>query len=132
MAGLLILGVILAALGLSIMSGLMQVLMNLAGNILIFGGIIAAVAGGAAMLFSSVAGKAVGFGLLILGVVVAVMGAIMKFVLYLWFVSWLIAFGGIVMLIIGIILAAIGLIGMFRGEGRKKYIQYGRGRKIYY
>ena len=132
MGGLLVLGIVLTLLGLSIMSGLMQVLMNLAGNLLIIGGIIAAVAGGASMLFGSVAGKVVGTGLLVLGISVAVMGVIMKFVLHLWFIHWLINFGGVIMLVIGIIMAAVGLIGMFRDGSSKRYIQNGKGKRIYY
>ena len=132
MGGLLILGIVLAVMGMSIMSGLMQFLIDWTGNMFIFGGIAAAVVGGASMLFGIMAGRVLGLGLLMLGVAVAVMGITMKFILHLWFVQWLIQFGGAVMLVIGIIMAVIGLIGVIRGGDRKRYIKYGRGKYIYY
>ena len=122
MGGLLVLGIILTLLGLSIMSGLMQTIMGLTGNMLIIGGIVAAVAGGASIFFGSAASKVWGTGLLALGIAVAFMGAIVRFVLHLWFVSWLIEFGGVVMLIIGIIATMLGLIGVLKGSGGKRYI----------
>ena len=132
MGGLLILGIVLAVMGMSIMSGLMQFLIDWTGNMFIFGGIAAAVVGGASMLFGIMAGRLLGLGLLMLGVAVAVIGITMKFILHLWFVHWLIQFGGAVMLVIGIIMAVIGLIGVIRGGDRKRYIKYGRGKYIYY
>lgn len=125
-------GIILTLVGLTVMTGLMNVLMSLTGYLLIVGGIIAAVAGGAFIMFGSAAGKVWGVGLIAVGFAVAVMGIIMKFVIYLWFVQWLINFGGAVMLVIGIIMTVLGLIGLLRDGGRKKYIQYGKGRRIYY
>ena len=132
MGGLFVLGVVLTLMGMAIMSGLMQVLISLTGNLLIIGGIVASVAGGALMLFGSVASKLAGFGLLALGIAVAVMGVIMRFILHLWFIGWLIEFGGVVMLVIGIILAVIGLIGMLKGGNRKTRIHYGKGSYIEY
>lgn len=132
MGGLFVLGVVLTLMGMAIMSGLMQVLISLTGNLLIVGGIVASVAGGAFMLFGSVASKFVGFGLLALGIAVAVMGVIMRFILHLWFISWLIEFGGVVMLVIGIILAVIGLLGMLKGGARKTRIHYGKDSYIEY
>lgn len=126
MGGLFVLGVVLTLMGMAIMYGLMQVLISLTGNLLIIGGIVGSVAGGALMLFGSAASKLAGFGLLALGIAVAVMGVIMRFILHLWFVSWLIEFGGVVMLVIGIILAVIGLIGMLKGGARKTRIHYGK------
>ena len=132
MGGLFVLGVVLTLMGMAIMSGLMQVLISLTGNLLIIGGIVASVVGGALMLFGSVASKIAGLGLLALGIAVAIMGVIMRFILHLWFVSWLIEFGGVVMLVIGIILAVIGLIGMLKGGSRKTRIHYGKGSYIEY
>ena len=133
MAGLLAFGIVLTLMGLAIMSGLMQVLMNITGNLLIGGGIISAVVGGVAMLFGGIASKVVGLGLLMLGIAVAVIGLIMRFVLHLWFIHWLMEFGGGIMLIIGIILAVVGLVGMLKGGGaRKTRIHYGKGSYIEY
>ncbi len=132
MGGLFVLGVVLTIMGLSIMSGLMQVLISLTGNLLIIGGIVASVAGGAFMLFGSVASKLVGFGLLMLGLAVAVMGVIMRFILHLWFIHWLIEFGGVVMLVVGVIMSIIGLIGMLKVGDKKTRIHYSKGRYIEY
>ena len=132
MGGLFVLSVVLTLMGMAIVSGLMQVLISLTGNLLIISGIVASVAGGAFMLFGSVASKIAGFGLLGLGIAVAVMGVIMRFILHLWFIGWLIEFGGVVMLVIGIILAVIGLIGMLKGGARKTRIYYGKGSYIEY
>lgn len=132
MGGLFVLGVVLTLMGMAIMSGLMQVLISLTGNLLIISGIVASVIGGAFMLFGSVASKIAGFGLLGLGIAVAVMGVIMRFILHLWFIGWLIEFGGAVMLVIGIILAVIGLIGMLKGGAKKTRIHYGKGSYIEY
>ena len=132
MGGLFVLGVVLTLMGMAIISGLMQILISLTGNLLIIGGIVASVVGGVLMLFGSVASKLAGFGLLALGIAVAVMGVIMRFILHLWFIGWLIGFGGAVMLVIGIILAVIGLIGMLKGGARKTHIHYGKGGYIEY
>ena len=132
MGGLFVLGVVLTLMGMAIMSGLMQVLISLTGNLFIIGGIVVSVAGGALMLFGSVASRLAGFGLLALGIAVAVMGVIMRFILHLWFIGWLIEFGGVVMLVIGIIMAVIGLIGLLKGGSRKTRIHYGKGSYIEY
>lgn len=121
MGGVFVLGFVLTLMGLSVMSGLMIVMVDWMGNLLVIGGIVTAVAGGIAMLFGSAARKLVGLGFLMLGVAVAVMGVIVKFVLHLWLVQWLMEFGGGVMLVIGIIMAIIGLIGMFKGGERQRY-----------
>lgn len=132
MGGLLAFGIVLTLMGLSIMSGLMQVLMNITGNLMIGGGIIAAVVGGVSMLFGGIASKVIGLGLLMLGIAVAVIGLIMRFVLHLWFLHWVIEFGGGIMLIIGIILAIVGLVGLLKGGTRKTRIHYDKGRYIEY
>lgn len=58
---------------------------------------------------------------MLLGFAVAIMGAIMKFVLDLWSISWLIDFGGMVIMVIGVIVAILGLIGLVMGgrNGRR-------------
>ena len=132
MIGLMVMGVILALMGLTIISSLMQFLIDWTGNLFIFGGIAAAVIGGAFMIFGDLVGKIIGVALLIAGIAVSVMGIVMKFVLHLWFVHWLIWFGGTVMLVIGIIMAVIGLIGVVKGTDKRRYIKYGRGKYIYY
>ena len=132
MLGLMVMGIILALMGLSIMSGLMQFLTDWTGNLFIFGGIAAAVVGGASMIFGDLVGKIIGVALLIAGIAVAVMGIVMKFVLHLWFVHWLIGFGGMAIMVMGIIMAGVGLLGVVKGSGRRRYIKYGRGKYIYY
>ena len=72
MLGLMVIGVILALMGLSIMSGLMQVLIDWTGNLFIFGGIATAVVGGASMIFGDLVGKIIGVALLIVGIAVSV------------------------------------------------------------
>ena len=119
MGGLLTLGIVIALLGMGIMSGLMQTLIDLTGNLFIFGGIAAAVIGGAYIAFGGIASKIWGIGLVAAGIAVAIMGVVMKFVLDLWIIHWLIEFGGMTMLIVGAILAGIGLIGMFRGDSKR-------------
>ena len=132
MIGLMVLGILLALMGFSIMTGLMQSLIDWTGNLFIFGGIAAAVVGGALMILGDLVGKVIGVALLIAGIAVAVMGVVMKFVLHLWFVHWLIGFGGMVMLVMGIIMAVIGLIGVVKGTDKRRHIKYGRGKYIYY
>ena len=132
MLGLMVMGVILALMGLSIMSGLMQSLIDWTGNLFVFGGIAAAVVGGASMIFGDLVGKIIGVALLIAGIAVSVMGLVLKFVLHLWFVHWLIGFGGTVLLVMGIIMACAGLLGVVKGRGRRRYIKYGRRKYIYY
>jgi hypothetical protein len=119
-AGLFTVGAVLALMGLAIMSGLMTTLIDVTGIVLIIGGTVASVAGGAFMLFGSALSRVLGAGLMMVGIAVAIMGLIMKFVLDLWIIHWLIDFGGVAMLIMGIIVAALGLIGMLRGAVKKE------------
>ncbi len=122
----------LALVGLSIMSGFMQSLIDRPANLFIFSGIAAAVVGGSPMIFGDLVGRVIGVALLTTGIAVAVMGVVMKVVPLLWFLHWLIWSGGTVMLVIGIIMAVIGLLGIVKGSGRRRYIKYGRGKYIYY
>ena len=132
MLGLMVLGIILALMGLSIMSGLMRFFIDWTGNLFIFGGIATAVVGGASTIMGGLLGRVIDVALLLLGIAIAVMGVVMKFVLHLWFVHWLIGFGGMVMLVMGIIMAVIGLIGVVKGTDKRRYIKYGRGKYICY
>ena len=132
MLRLMVIGIILALVGLSIMSGFLQSLINWPANLFIFSGIAAVVVGGAPMIFGDLVARVIGVALLMTGIAVAVMGFVMKFVLHLWFVHWLIWFGGTVILVMGIIMAVIGLTGVVKGSGRRRYIKYGRGKYIYY
>ena len=58
--------------------------------------------------------------LLLLGIVVAVMGLFMSFLLDLWIVLWIIRYGGMIMVVAGVIMATIGLIGMFKGDDDRR------------
>ena len=122
----------LALVSLSIMSGFIQSLINWPANLFIFSGIAAAVVGGAPIIFEDLVGRVIGVALLTTEFAVAVMGVVMKVVPLLWFVHWLIWFGGTVMLVIGIIKAVIGLLGVVKRSGGRRYIKYGRGKYIYY
>ena len=50
-----------------------------------------------------------GLVLLIVGLAVVVVGIVMKFVLHLWFVHWIIGFGGMLVLVLVIIMDIIVL-----------------------
>ena len=115
MGGMMVLGIVLALVGLYI-----QVLVDVTATLLIAGGIIAAVAGGAAAVLGGVLGKLWGLPMLALGIAVAIVGVFMSAILDLWIVRWVIEYGGMILLVIGIIMAAIGLIGMFKGDGDRR------------
>ena len=108
-------GIILALLGAATLSGLMKEVLSFTGAFLIIGGVAAAVAGGAFALLGGVTSKVWGVGLVMVGFVIAILGIIMKFVNDLWFVQWMINFGGMITLVIGIALALVGLIGLVAG-----------------
>ena len=115
MGGMMVLGVVLALVGLYI-----QVLVDVTATLLIAGGIIAAVAGGAAAVLGGALGKLWGLPMFALGIAVAIVGVFMSAILDLWIVRWVIEYGGMILLVIGIIMAAIGLIGMFKGDGDRR------------
>ena len=48
------------------------------------------------------------------------MGLFMSFLLDLWIVQWVIRYGGMIMVVSGVIMAGIGLIGMFKGDDDKR------------
>ncbi len=108
-------GIILALLGAATLSGFMREVLSYTGIFLIIVGIAAAVAGGAYTLLGSVTSKVWGVGLVMVGLVIAILGIIIKFVNDLWFVQWMINFGGMVTLVIGIALALVGLIRLVAG-----------------
>ena len=115
MGGMMIFGIVLAVAGLSV-----ALLFDLAATLLIAVGIIVAVVGGAAAVYGGVLEKVWGLALLFLGIVVAVMGVFMSFLLDLWIVLWIIRYGGMIMVVAGVIMAAIGLIGMFKGDDDRR------------
>ena len=60
-------------------------------------------------------GKAGGFGLLISGIVLVILGAVLRWDL----IDWLIDATGFVLILIGAIAGIIGLIQMFTGGGQR-------------
>ena len=111
MGGMMIFGIVLAVAGLSI-----AVFFDVAATLLIGVGIIVAVVGGVAAVYGGILEKMWGLAVLALGIVVAVMGVFMSFLLDLWIVQWMIRYGGMIMVVSGVIMAAIGLIGMFKDD----------------
>ncbi len=110
-----IFGIVLAVAGLSL-----ALFFEVAATLFIAVGIIVAIVGGASAVYGGALEKAWGLALLFLGIVVAVMGVFMSFLLDLWIVQWMIRYGGAIMVIIGVIMAGIGLIGMFKGNDDKR------------
>lgn len=108
-------GIVLAVAGMSF-----ALLFDLAATLLIALGIIVAIVGGASAVYGGVLEKVWGLALLLLGIAVAVMGLFMSFLLDLWIIQWIIRFGGGIMVVSGVIMAGIGLIGMFKGDDDKR------------
>ena len=106
-----IFGIVLAVAGLSL-----ALFFDVAATLFIAAGVIVAIVGGASAVYGGALEKVWGLALLFLGIVVAVMGVFMSFLLDLWIVQWMIRYGGAIMVIIGVIMAGIGLIGMFKGD----------------
>ncbi|MDE2716268.1 MAG: hypothetical protein OXI33_04515 [Chloroflexota bacterium] len=115
MGGMLIFGIVLAVAGLSL-----ALFFDVAATLFIAIGIIIAIVGGATAVYGGVLEKVWGLGLLALGLVIAVMGLFMSFLLDLWIVQWVIRYGGMIMVVSGVIMAGIGLIGMFKGDDDKR------------
>ena len=115
MGGMLIFGIVLAVAGLSL-----ALFFDVAATLFIAIGIIIAIVGGATAVYGGVLEKVWGLGLLALGLVIAVMGLVMSFLLDLWIVQWVIRYGGMIMVVSGVIMAGIGLIGMFKGDDDKR------------
>ena len=112
---MLVFGIILAVAGMSF-----ALLFDLTATLLIALGIIVAIVGGASAVYGGVLEKVWGLALLLLGITVAVMGLFMSFLLDLWIIQWIIRFGGGIMVVSGVIMAGIGLIGMFKGDEDKR------------
>ena len=115
MGGMIIFGIVLAVAGMSF-----ALLFDLAATLFIALGIIVAIFGGAAAVYGGVLEKVWGLALLVLGIVVAVMGVFMSFLLDLWIVQWIIRYGGMIMVVAGVIMAGIGLIGVFKGDDNRR------------
>ena len=108
---MIVFGIVLAAAGLVIVF-----LFDVAAILLIAVGIVVAVVGGTAAVYGGVLEKVWGLPVLALGIVLAVMGVFMDFLLDLWIVQSVIRYGGMVMVVVGVIMTLIGLIGMFKGD----------------
>ena len=115
MGGMMVFGIVLAVAGL-----FLALFFDVAATLFIAVGIIIAIAGGAAAVYGGVLEKVWGLALLALGIITAVMGVFMSFLLDLWIVQWMIRYGGMIMVIIGVIMAGIGLIGMFKSDDDKR------------
>ena len=111
MGVMLVFGIILAVAGMSF-----ALLFDLAATLLIALGIIVAIIGGTSAVLGGVREKVWGLALLPLGIAVAIMGLFMSFLLDLWIIQWIIRFGGGIMVVSGVIMAGIGLIGMFKDD----------------
>ncbi len=114
MGGMLVFGIVLAVAGLSL-----ALFFDVAATLLLAAGIIVAIVGGATAVYGGALEKVWGLALLLLGIVVAVMGVFTIFLLDLWIVNWLIRYGGMIMVVSGVIMAGIGLIGMFKSDDDK-------------
>jgi len=112
---MLIFGIVLAVAGLSL-----ALFFDVAATLFIAIGIIIAIVGGATAVYGGVLKKVWGLGLLGLGLVIAVMGLFMSFLLDLWIVQWVIRYGGMIMVVSGVIMAGIGLIGIFKSDDDKR------------
>ena len=115
MGGMLVFGIALAVAGLSL-----ALFFDVAAILFIALGIIIAIVGGASAVYGGALEKVWGLALLLLGIAVAVMGVFMSFLLDLWIVQWMIRYGGAIMVIIGVIMAGIGLIGMFKSDDDRR------------
>ncbi|MCY4527689.1 MAG: hypothetical protein OXD46_01490 [Chloroflexi bacterium] len=118
MGGMMVFGIVLAVAGMSF-----ALLFDLAATLLIALGIVGAIVGGASAVYGGTLEKVWGLTLLLLGIAVAVMGLFMSFLLDLWFIQWIIRFGGGIMVISGVIMAGIGLIGLFRSDEDKSIME---------
>ena len=115
MGGMMVFGIVLAVAGLSL-----ALFFDVAAALFIALGIIIAIVGGATAVYGGMLEKIWGLGLLALGLVIAVMGVFMSFLLDLWIVQWIIRYGGMIMVVCGAIMAGIGLIGMFKGDDDRR------------
>ena len=114
MGGMLVFGIVLAVAGLSL-----ALFFDVAATLLLAAGIIVAIVGGATAVYGGALEKVWGLALLVLGLAVAAMGVFTIFLLDLWIVQWIVRYGGMMMVLSGVIMAGIGLIGMFKGDDDK-------------
>jgi hypothetical protein len=114
MGGMLVFGIVLAVAGLSL-----ALFFDVAATLLLAAGIIVAIVGGATAVYGGALEKMWGLALLVLGLAVAAMGVFTIFLLDLWIVQWIVRYGGMMMVLSGVIMAGIGLIGMFKGDDDK-------------
>ena len=115
MGGMLVFGIVMAVAGLSL-----ALFFDVAATLLLAAGLIVAIVGGVTAVYGGALEKVWGIALLILGLAVAAMGVFTIFLLDLWIVQWIIRFGGMIMVVSGVIMAAIGLIGMFKGDDDRR------------
>lgn len=118
MGGMMVFGIVLAVAGLSL-----ALFFDVAATLFIAAGIIVAIVGGATAVYGGVLEKVWGLALLALGIVAAVMGVFMSFLLDLWIVQWVIRYGGMIMVVSGVIMAGIGLIGMFKSNDDDRRVE---------
>ena len=115
MGGMLVFGIVMAVAGLSL-----AFFFDVAAILLLAAGIIVAIVGGAAAVYGGALEKVWGLALLVLGLAVAAMGVFTVFLLDLWIVQWMIRYGGMTMVVSGVIMAGIGLIGMFKSDDDRR------------
>ena len=136
MGGMMVFGIVLVVLGLS-------VLFDLAVPLLIAVGIIVAIVGGVTAMHRGVLVKLRGAGLIVLGITVALTGVFMELLpnlrivqislpfIGLWNMQSVIKSGGMIVGIIGVIMAGIGLIGMFKGDDDRRIEKVINGEQEY-
>ena len=117
-SSMLIAGIILFIAGFAIRSGIIQVLLDLTSMVIVVGGIALVAIGGVAIFFGNSIAKVLAPGLIVLGILVAIMGLVISMVRQLWIVGWLIDFGGLAIIVLGIMLAVVGVIGMLKGVSK--------------
>ena len=115
MAGMLVFGIVMVVAGLSL-----AFFFDVIATLLLGAGIVVAIFGGATAVYGGALKKAWGLALLVLGLSVAAMGVFTVFLLDLWIVQWMIRYGGMIMVVSGVIMAGIGLIGMFKSDDDRR------------
>ncbi len=118
MVGMMVFGIVLVVAGLSL-----SLFFDVAATLLIAVGIIIAIVGGASAVYGGALEKVWGVAVLLVGLALAVLGVFMSFLLDLWILQWVIRFGGMIMVVCGVIMAGIGLIGMFKGDDEDRRIE---------
>ena len=118
MGGMLVFGIVMAVAGLSL-----ALFFDVAATLLLAAGIIVAIVGGVTAVYGGALEKVWGLALLVLGLAVAAMGVFTIFLLDLWIVQWMIRYGGMMMVLSGVIMAGIGLIGMFKRDDDERHVE---------